>query len=159
MVSLLPVIRKTLRKSSAKTGALALPKAYLNVRLVLQMHSIHKAYARRRERHDDRLRPRAIPKETNVLQEITVGYAAGGKHDVAARRQFLRGVNLRGVLYTHGLHTLTLPIVAHHQTAENLPVQTAQSRRRQHTFRSAARSHDGVDSGASHRGRNSSREI
>src|SRR5207244_13486225 len=75
---------------------------HLHFRLVLQVYRVHKTHPRRRERHDDGLCPGPVTKETHALQQIAIGDAACGKDNLAARRQFLRGVNLLVIPNPHG---------------------------------------------------------
>src|SRR5882672_7153470 len=105
------------------------------------MDGVDKAYPGRRKRHHDGLRTRPVTKETNPLQEISIGNAAGCKHDVTARREFLGCVDLIRIANAHLLHSLALLLVFDDEPAKDFAVETAQRGSRQHAFRSAARTH------------------
>src|SRR5579864_1847826 len=60
-------LRREPAKSSQKPPK-ASPEPHFYVRLVLQVNGVHKAHARRRECHDDGLRPCAVAKKAYAFQ-------------------------------------------------------------------------------------------
>src|SRR2546429_527166 len=116
------------------------------------MDGVDKAHPGPRKRHHDGLRTRPVTKETNPLQEIAIGDATGGEHDIAAGCKLLGPVDFIRIANSHLLHTLALLLVFDDEPAKDFAVETAQRGSRQHAFRSAARTHYCMHSCAGNRG-------
>ena len=123
------------------------------------MDGVHEADVPVRQVHQDRLGPGAVSKEPHALQQGAVGDAGSREDDVLARGQLGGGVDFVRILDAHALHPLGLLLVLHHQPCQDLSIEAAERRRRQHPFRGAADSHDRVDPGPAEGHADAGREV
>jgi len=106
-----------------------------------------------------RAHPDAVAEEPHALEQAAIGDAGGGEDDVLAARQILRPVDALGIGDPHRLAARFVFRLGDDETCEDLAVEAAHGRRREHTFRRTARAHHGVDAAARDRGGDACREV
>src|SRR5216684_3538384 len=116
-------------------------KANFNIGPLLQMHRIDEAHLPVIQRQDHRTRSNAFPEEPHALQQVSIRHARACKNHFLAGRQILGVVNALRILYAHFCQPFGVLRLAHHQPRQNLPIQAAQGRRRQHALGRTARAH------------------
>src|SRR5579871_4557866 len=110
-------------------------------------------------RHHEAVRAHAVAEESHAAQQVAFGDARRREENFLAGREIARGVSGVGVLDAHRLDAIAQGFIFHDQPSENFAVQAAHRRGRQHAFGSAARSHDGMHTGARDRRRNAGGQI
>ena len=99
------------------------------------------------------------PKNRTPSHQRAVGDAGGREDDVLAAGEVRRPVDPLEVGNAHRAAALLVLGLVDHETGEDLAVQAAHRRRRQHPFRRAAGAHHGVHTAAGDGGGNTGRQV
>ena len=99
------------------------------------------------------------PKNRTPLISVPSVTPVAAKMMSLARREILRPVDLLEVGDPHRAAALFVLRLGDDQPREDLAVQAAHRRRRQHAFRRAAGAHHRVHAAADHRGRDAGRQV